>query len=177
MARMAWITTGIFWAVASLLLVGGAAYYEPVTLLDWAAVLTYTAALVWLGLSIACIGRLVPSRPVRITALIAAVPPIVTGVANLVEDGFDVAAASSVYVAGSLLTVVGLVALAAALLWARATRLAALCLLVTLGLLFVVDGGGVVILLLLEYLAGRTAWFQAPPTQPAGPSEQANAYG
>ena len=176
MARLIWITTGIFWAVASLVLLGGAVYYEPVTLLDWTAVIAYTAALVWLGLAIFCIGRLVPSALVRTTALIAAMAPIVTGLANLVEDGFDVAAASSVYVAGSLLTVVGLVALAVVLVQARALRLAVLCLLVIVGLFFVVDGGGVVILFLFEYLAGRTAWFRPPSGQAAG-QEQAHAYG
>ena len=177
MARLIWITTGIFWAIASLVLLGGAVYYEPVTLLDWTAVIAYTAALVWLGLAIVCIGRLVPSRLVRITALSAALPPIVAGLANLVEDGFDVAAASSVYVAGSLLTVVGLIALVAALVWARATRLAALCVLVFAGLLFVAAGGGVVILLAFEYLAGRTAWFVPTSGHAADAPEPANAYG
>lgn len=163
MARLIWISTGIAWAVASLTQLAGAVYYDPVTLLDWTAVLAYTVALLWLGLSVWCIGWLVPSRAVRVVAVTAAIPPIVTGLANLAEDGLGLAGASSVYVTGILLTVLGLVVLAGALLWSRARRLAGLMALVTIGLFLVAFGGGVVLLLLFEYLAGRTAWFRPEP--------------
>ena len=163
MARLIWSSTAIAWAVASLAFMAGATYWEPVAPLDWTAVIAYTVALVLLGLALVFVGLLVPSRKVRITAVIAAIPPIVTGLANLVEDGFDVDALGSVYVTGSLLTVAGLVVLAAALLVARAPRLAALCLLVIVGLFFVVAGGGLVLLVLFTALAARTAWFRSGP--------------
>jgi hypothetical protein len=136
---LAW---GVAWVVRSAVGVQGANYYDPVTVVDYVAVWSYSAVLL-LSASICWIaGSLIRNRrAVRTVGWIAAVGFAVAGVANGLEDGFAFEALGAVYVIGILSGAVGALVFAAALFGIRARSLA--------GLVFATDVAFI----------GLTTWF------------------
>ena len=60
------------------------------TTLDWASIWLYSAAWLLLAPAVLLMGRLVASREVRTLAAIVAAGALATGIANGLEDGFEV---------------------------------------------------------------------------------------
>lgn len=170
MARLIWIATGLAWATASLTVLAGAAFWDAVTALDYAAVYSYTVSWLLLALSIMAVGRLVAAPSVRVVAVVVAMAATTAGIANVAEDAFDLAAADPFYVAGSLMTIASLFALAIALARAGAATLAGVTLLLALGMFLVSAGGGLLILGALGWLALRGARRTRPSPIPAEPA-------
>ena len=173
MPKVVWLATGVAWAASSLLLLASPTYWEPATILDWAAVLAYTVAWLLLAPSVVLVSRLAEARRAHLVGAAIAVAAVVAGIANIVEDGLGVAGASEWYVYGILIATVLLVPFAYLFARERALRLAAFALALFIGIGFTAAGiGGLVVLVLFGALALRTEWFQsrsAPPMpEPAG---------
>jgi hypothetical protein len=175
---MVWLATGVAWAASSLILLARPTYWDPVTLLDWAAVIVHTLAWLLFAPSIVLVSRLAAARRAHLLGIAIASAALVTGIANLVEDGLRLAAANTWYLYGILVATVLLVPFAYMFARERATRLAAFSVLLFLGIGFTAAGiGGVIVLLLFGALALRTEWFQpsvpleAPSTPAARPAE------
>jgi hypothetical protein len=154
LAPALFVLTGAAWAFRSLLEFASPQYYEPVTPLDWLAVLSYSVAFFLLAGSVTVLARLAPrTRFVRTAAAATVIGAVLAGAANLVEDGLDVQALGAAYVTGALLTLAGLLALAAALAVAGRRRLALVPLATAIGMMAFVAGGGVLVLVAWVWLA------------------------
>ena len=164
MTRLIWLLTGIAWASRSAIAFTPTNYQDPGTILDWAAVWTYTAALILLAPSVLLLGRLAGSRSVDAVATVTAIAAIVAGVANLLEDGLGMTHLGVFYVAGFLTALLSLLPLAFTLWRARAPRLALLTLVLFLGIATFTLGGGMIVLGAFAALALRPAWFQPDAT-------------
>jgi len=174
--RTVWLATGAAWALSSAILLAGPAYWDPATVLDWVAVLAYTAAWLLFGPAIVLASRLVPSRSARFVALLLAVAAAVTGVANVVEDGLGVAAAGTLYVTAILVATMLLVPLAYLFARDRSNALAILALVLFVGIGFTSGGGGgPLVLAAFVVLALRTQWFL--PRRPTLPPDAELAAG
>jgi hypothetical protein len=145
--RIAWILTGVTWAGVSLLFLSDPAYQDPVTAVDWAAVLSYSLAWCFTAPSVLAVACCVRSRPVMIVACIAASGSLIAGSANALEDGLGLREFGSVYILGFF---VGWLALPffAATLWLLAglPRLACLVGLLFVGIGLFPLGGGLIVL-------------------------------
>jgi hypothetical protein len=171
--RTLWLATGVAWAASSLILLARPTYWDPRTILDWAAVIAYTVAWLLLAPSIVLVSRLAEARRAHFLGTAIALAAVVAGVANIIEDGLGVAGASEWYVYGILIATVLLVPLAYLFARERALRLTGFCLALFLGIGFAAAGiGGLIILVLFGALALRTEWFEsrsAPSApEPAG---------
>lgn len=115
-----YLATGLTWTGRSLLeVMAHPDYWDPATTIDWIAVWTYSLALSLTAVSVPFVAR--DARAGRLVGVIALIVGCAAGLAaigNAMEDGFDVGAASTVYVIGALGTLIGLLALAAGL-WIR----------------------------------------------------------
>ena len=154
-SQAVWLLTGAAWAFRSLLELARPAYRDPVSLLDWTAVWSFSACWLLLGTSILLVGRLVPGRAVLIVAVVVALGGLVAGIANGIEDGLGIRAWGTVYVAGSLTALFGVGLLAAAVGAVGARTLAAWCVVLMFGLFLFVVGGGVIVLAVFAALAIR----------------------
>jgi hypothetical protein len=112
-ARIVWLATGLTWAARSLVSLAEPDYWGPVTTLDYVAVWSFSLGWFLLAASVLWIGRIVPTRPILVASLVVAIGCAAAGIANGIEDGLGLKAWGTVYVAGSLVGLVGLLALAA----------------------------------------------------------------
>ena len=168
-ARAFWLGTGVAWAGTSALLLAQPTYWEPVTFLDYAAVVAYAAAWMLLAPSAILIGRLAGGGATRALSLAIAGAALVAGAANLAEDGLRLEVARDAYVAGVLLATALLVPFAYLFARARANRLAALLLVLFVGVGFTAAGvGGLIVLLVFGALALRSEWFLPEATPRTG---------
>lgn len=104
------------WALRSLLGLADPVYYHPVTAIDYAAVYSYSLALLLQPLGLALLYTLSGRRrSVGIVVVILAVAAVVTAVANLLEDGFAMKGLGVVYVLGAAPFAFGQIVLAALL--------------------------------------------------------------
>ena len=159
MARSIWGLTGIAWAAASLLVTGGAQYWDPITLTDYLAVSLYSAAWFLAAAAVLLIAGESSGRAPHILAMIFAVAAIAVGAANALEDAFGVRELGVVYVVSFLGALLTLVAVAVALLRAQPRRLAGVIAALLVGSAFVTSGGGVIVFGALAALALAPAWF------------------
>jgi hypothetical protein len=158
-----WLLTGVAWAVSSLIQLAKPAYWEPVTPLDWVAVISYSVAWLTLAPSIVLVGRLVRSARVAVCSLVVAGGAVATGVANAVEDGLGVPGWGAIYVTAVLIATIAMVALAIAFASVGAGRLAAWCVGLVVALFLVVVGGGVGVFVLFALLVLRPLAVQPGP--------------
>ena len=121
------VLVGSPWAVRSAIGFAQPNYVDPVTTLDWAAVISFSAALAafapgaWLIRDLAGHGR-----AAGIAAAVLALGGLVAAVGNFVEDGLGVSAFGDVFATGLLGVLAGLIGLTAILLVSRQYLVAAL---------------------------------------------------
>jgi hypothetical protein len=167
LARVVWVATGLVFAARSLIEFAQPDYWEPVTTLDWSAV--WLTSLGWLlfAPSVLLLGRLAPTRAVLSVSMVVASGALLTGLANAIEDGFDVQAFGTLYVIGFMTAWLGLLALAWAFSAAGRSRLMWLALLSFVGILMTNIGGGVSIAVGLGSVALAPDWYRrATPAKP-----------
>jgi hypothetical protein len=164
-SRLIWCLTGLAWAIRSLLEFSQPGYSNPVTVLDWGAVWSYSIAWLMFVPSVLLLGRLASSRKVMVVATIFALGAVMAGSANAIEDGFGVRAFGAVYLVGFLIAWLSLLPLAVVLWRARCPRLAGLVVALFVGVSLFTLGAGLIILVALGALAYAPEWFG--PAQPA----------
>lgn len=167
-SRVAWVAAAAAWAVSGLVSVTQPSYWDPVTMLDWAAVWSYSAALLLLAPAILLIARLTPGRPITAAAIAVAGGVVAAGGANALEDGFGVKAFGNAYVAGILVGWLSIVWLGLAQQRYGFPRLALLSGMLFLGLALASVGGGLVVAASLASVALAPAWFLRA-ARPGGP--------
>jgi hypothetical protein len=143
-----YIATGLVWTGRSLLEVTARPdYWDPVALVDWIAVWSYSVAFALLAIAVPLLARDARAgRLVQIIAGIVALAAALAAVGNVAEDAFDIGAASTVYVIGALGTLIGLVAFAVGLAALRRTTFATVAALMTVGVAMTVGGLGFLVL-------------------------------
>jgi hypothetical protein len=165
-----YLATGLVWTCRSLLeIVAHPDYWEPSTIIDWVAVWSYSLAFGLLALAVSLLARDARAgRLVMFTSLIVGVAAVLAAVGNAVEDAFDVAGASTVYVIGALGTLIGLLVLAAALLIVRRPKAALVAGLIAVGVVTMTIGLGFLVLV-GGVLAARErfSWRHQPGPSPA----------
>jgi hypothetical protein len=155
-----WLLAGLAWASRSVMEFASPDYYEPVTPLDWSAVLSFTIAWLLSAAAVLLLARDLEGRPVLVIAVIFAVAATVAGLANLVEDALDQAWGGTPYVIGFLVAWIALVPLAV-VVWRTGARRAALlpaALFAAIALFNV--GGGIILLVTASVLTIAPRWFE-----------------
>ena len=101
---------GTLWLANGAVRLTKPTYWAPTTLIDYTAVLLFSAASFVLGV---CILRLVVGRRgvASVTPKIAGASAIATSLANLLEDGLGLAPFGIVFVIGALMTMIALLLL------------------------------------------------------------------
>jgi len=102
--------TGVILCVRSLETFTDPDYMDPRTAADWFAVLSFSAGLVGLAFALPLFAQLADGRAVFRMSLVPAAGFALAGVSNLLEDGLQLDVAFWFFVAGSLLSLVGLIA-------------------------------------------------------------------
>ena len=107
--------TGIAWTVVSLHSVGfHPNFWDPSTLSDWFAIWAYSAAWLLTAASLLVFRQVAAGDDaLRAAAVVVAVTSAATGIANALEDGFEVSGMGAVYVTGILSSFFGMLILAA----------------------------------------------------------------
>jgi hypothetical protein len=165
-SRIVWLLTGVTWAALSLMEFAHPDYWDPVSVLDWASIWLFSAALLLLVPAVLLIGRLAPGTSVTAVARIVASGAVVAGVANGLEDGLGVSSMGMLYVAGILVAGLGLLPLAVALRRSGSVRLGWLTAALFLGILTFPLGGGLIVLVAFTCLATAPGWFTQPSRIP-----------
>ena len=139
------VLCGVLWAVRGWVGTMDPEYFSPVSAVDYAAVASFSAALIVLA---ACVWdlRVVPTRAVAVGGAAAALGLFIAGVANILEDGFGASALGVAYVTGVLVGTLSLIPMGVGLARGRGSRWIALGpLLSFLGLIFLVSWGTVIL--------------------------------
>lgn len=162
--RAAWLLAGIAWAVRSLLELARPTYYDPVSLLDWAAVISFSLAWLLSALAVLPLCRDVGTRPVRAIGLVFAIAAVVAGVANLAEDALGQSWGGVPYIVGFLVAWLSLIPLAVSS-WVSRARRAALLPVALFGAIALFNaGGGLLILVVAAAFNVAGPWFLRPST-------------
>ncbi len=150
MARVAlFVAVGILWCVRSLQSLAEPEYWDPVSVADWLAVFSFSAALFALAVALPLLARIIGGRAVFWVSFVPAAGAAVSGVGNLLEDALQLGAGNVFYVVGGLVFWVGLLVwtLVVAVTAVGRRRLMALGVVVTMiGLVLYESGGGVLVL-------------------------------
>jgi hypothetical protein len=162
--RLAWLMAGIAWALRSLLELARPNYYDPVSLLDWAAVMSYSAAWLLSALAVLMLCRDVGTRPVRAIGLVFAAAAVVAGLANLAEDALGQSWGGMPYIVGFLVAWLSLVPLAIGIWLSGARRIALLPVALFGSIALFNAGGGLLILVVAAAFTIVTRWFTSPAT-------------
>ena len=112
---MLFIAVGIGFLVLFLHQLTGPNFQEPVTVSDWFATLGFSAALFALAAALPMFGRLFDELRIRRVSFVPAVGAALGGASNVLEDGLQLDWAFWFFVLSSGLVVVGLAALAMAI--------------------------------------------------------------
>jgi hypothetical protein len=160
-----YLLTGLVWTGRSLLAVAAdPVYWDPVSVIDWIAVWAYSLALLLLALTLVTIAADSRStRAAHLIAGIAATAAAVTGIANGIEDAFNLEAVGPVYVFGALVTAGAMVGLAVALGVTRRPRWMVAVLLMAVGVVTMSVGFGALVLV----GAGVATWARRRMTVPS----------
>ena len=158
------VTVGLAWGFRSVLALGHPVYWEPATALDWVAVVSYSVALMLLALAMVVLPELAGRRrAVQVASWFVAIAALVTAVANLAEDAFDLSSFGAAFVGGALALFGALLVLAVILAAARPRALALVPLATLMGIGTMEAGGGA--LVLVAWLAVAVlAWRRSRPS-------------
>ena len=142
------VSVGSIWAVVSALALAQADFFNPVNVLDWVAVVSFSIALAVLAAAAWLINELSSrTRSIVAAATILAIGGVVAAIGNFIEDGLGVKAFGVMYELGVFGVLAGLVGLAVTLALGRRFLLAALAAATFAGVLMSnVAGGGFLIL-------------------------------
>lgn len=178
--RLALALTILVWSVAGAArsAVGalGADYWDPVTLVDYASIWTYSAALVLSAVIAWLVAWLARSdRSSANAGLAAGAGFAAAGVANGLEDGLGMSAFGIAYVLGVVVGLFGALVFAASLRAARARLLATTAALLFVPFMFLESWLGVLLVLPAAWVAWRIARTSALVPVPAAPVRQAAA--
>jgi len=157
---VAWLLAGLAWAARSVMELAGPDYYEPVTLLDWTAVWSYSFAWLLSAVAVVLQGRDLRARPVQIVAALFAVAATVAGLANLIEDAVHQAWGGTPYIVGFLVAWIALLPLAVVVWRTRARRAALLPVALFVAIALFNSGGGIILLLTAFGFAFAPRWFE-----------------
>ena len=160
--RVAWLLTGLAWAGRSLLELARPNYYDPVSPLDWAAVLSFSLAWLLSALAVLLLCRDLGAAPVRAIGLLFAIAASVAGLANLVEDALGQSWGGTPYVVGFLVAWISLIPLAIVIWASGARRFAILPVSLFASIALFNTGGGLLILVVATALVLAGRWFQGP---------------
>ena len=172
---------GLAFGIQAAIAIGEPSYLDPVTLLDWLAVLTTSLAFAslvpgtWLlmGMS-AGPDRPGPNRWVTTSGALVIAGAALASVGNLLGVVLDFGLGGLLYVVGELALTLGLVALAAALAFTPRRWLGLLALATVFGLLVEQLGGLFLVALAwlaFANLASRGPWAPPGPDQPPGTAD------
>jgi hypothetical protein len=161
-----YLSTGLIWTGRSILeVVAHPDYWDPVAAVDWIAVWTFSLALFLLAATLVGVAADSGSGGARrVIGGVAAVAALVAGLANAIEDGFDVEMAAPVYAVGALITVAAMVVFAVALGISGRPRWFAAVLLMVVGVVTISAGFGVLVLM----GAGVATWARRSRTTTTG---------
>lgn len=140
--------TGTAWIARGVIGLASPTYYAPVSTLDFAAVWTFSGALLLTAASFAALLRTWSERDpaVGIAALAGMVAAVAASIGNALEDAFDVDAGWMLYVAGAIGVALALLVLGGLALRAgRAGRVVGGALIAAAIGLFTADAGGLVV--------------------------------
>jgi hypothetical protein len=141
------VVIGLTWAVHSAVGFTNPNYGDPVTLLDWLSVLSFSAGLAALAPGGWLITELSGgARFVGTAATVLGIGGIVAAVGNFVEDGLGLKAWGDVFASGLLGVLAALIALVGILLFSRRFALATLAAATFAGLMLSAEAGGFLIL-------------------------------
>jgi len=166
---------GLLLCVRSLQTFTDPEFTDPVSISDWFAVLSFSAALLVLALALPMFAQLVGGPAVFRVALVPAVGAALAGLGNLLEDALQLGFAFWLFIVGTTITLIGLVSLSIAVAVVgrgRRRLLAAVPAATLIGMLLFESGGGVLILAAwlaaaAVALGGRVhAAAQTAPTRP-----------
>jgi hypothetical protein len=157
--RLVWLLAGLAWAARSVMEFARPDYYEPVTLLDWSAVVSYSVAWLISAAAVLLLARDLGARPVHVFAVIFAVAATVAGLANLVEDALDQAWGGTPYIIGFLVAWIALLPLAAVVGRSGTWRVALLPMAMFIAISLFNVGGGIILLLAASAFALAPRWF------------------
>lgn len=140
--------TGTTWAARSIQeVLLHPDYVDPVSDSDWLSIWLYTAAWLLTAVSLLIFREVAgDNRILRLAIASVAIASLTTGVANAIEDAFEVAGFGLVYVAAVLVAGLGMLVLAGMTLFADSRRLAFVPALGGLAAISMVVGGGVLAL-------------------------------
>ena len=140
--------TGTAWAARSIQeVLLHPDYVHPVTGSDWLSIWLYTAAWLFTAASLLIFREVAGgNRIFRLAIAIVAIASFSTGVANAVEDAFEVASFGSVYLIALLVAGLGMLVLAGMTLFGDRRRLAFVPAVGALSAITMVIGGGVLAL-------------------------------
>lgn len=170
------VGVGVVWCVRSLQSFAEPDYWDPVSVADWFAVLSFSAALFALAVALPLFARVIGGRAVFWVSFVPAAGAAVEGLGNLLEDALRLGAGEVLYVVGGLVFWVGLLAFAlvVAVTAVGRRRLMALAVVVSgIGLVLYESGGGVLVLgawLAAALMALGQQARVAPETTPIGDS-------
>jgi hypothetical protein len=156
-AVLLWLL-GLLWAARSLQSFTDPDFTSPGSAADWLAVGSLSLALlllpvgVWIMLERSTIGL----GAARLLSLTVGLAADTAAVANLVEDGFGVSGAGSVYFAGIAATLLALLAVAVALAIGGSPLLAVVLLATVAGMVNLERGGGVLVLIAWGWFASTS---------------------
>ena len=146
----------LFWIIGAVWFARSAqsfthpAFTDPQSAWDWCAVVSYSVALPALAVGLVVLARLVGGRIPLIASLVAATGATIAAVGNVIEDGLgDAWAGDALYLPGSVLYLLGLIALTLAIATERKGLLRLLTLVpaaTLVGLMLLERGGGVLVL-------------------------------
>jgi hypothetical protein len=137
------IACGAFTLVRAAVELTEPVYYDPVSLLDYTAVVLTSAASGALAVALYSWWRTAPFGRLSIVLLVAAIATAAESLGNLLEDGFDSEFGASLYTSGGLTGAVALMVTAVvALATASPVRWSGLFLLAGLGGAIFPDDGG-----------------------------------
>ena len=137
------LAVGLSWAFVSGLPMAGADPFNPITLLDWAATLSFSAALAMLAPAAWLIAELAGrAKPVVASATLMAVGGLVAAAANFIEDGLGFKSFGQVFAIGLFGVLAGPVGLAITLALRRRFLLAALAVATFAGMFSSGQAGG-----------------------------------
>jgi hypothetical protein len=160
LTRIAWLLTGLTWAIRSMQELAKPDYYEPVTPFDWAAVVSFSMAWLLSAAAVLLLARDVRGSTVLLVGVVFAIAATVTGVANLIEDGLDLSWGGAPYVAGFLVAWIALIPLAIGVWRTGARRMAVLPTALFASIALFNTGGGLIVLVVASAFAFAPGWFK-----------------
>lgn len=142
------LAVGLTWAFRSILKLAQPNYVEPVSGLDWIAVVSFSVALALLAAAAWLIAELSGrTRSVVAAAALVAIGSVVAAVANLIEDGLGLKAFGEVFAYGLFGVLAGMMGLVVTLALGRRYLLAALSVATFAGLIMSGEAGGGLLIL------------------------------